>query len=58
MVSVPEVPDDPALVAQCLMDAGYFEAVAVTDEDRKRTRQYQSNRARSQLKASATDLGA
>ena len=58
MVSVPEVPDDPALVTQCLMDAGYFEAVAITDEDRKRTRQYQSNRARSQLKASATDLGA
>ncbi len=34
MVAVPEVPDEPALVARCLADAGYFEAVALTDEDR------------------------
>ena len=57
MVLVPEAPEDPALIAQCLMDAGYFEAVAITDEDRKRTQQYQTNQARSRLKASATDLG-
>lgn len=58
MVAVPEVSDDPASYAQTLADAGYFEAVAVTDEDRARSEQYQSNRAREELKASATDLDA
>jgi len=56
MVAVPEVPDDPALVARVLADAGYFEAVGVTSEDFERTQQYQSNRAREQLKATATDI--
>jgi FkbH-like protein len=56
MVAVPEIPDDPSFVPQCLADAGYFEAVAVTDEDRKRTRQYQGNRARERLRHSTTDL--
>jgi FkbH-like protein len=39
-----------------LADAGYFESLRVTDEDRERTAQYQENRARDQLKATATDL--
>jgi FkbH-like protein len=56
MVAVPEVSDDPAGYAQTLADAGYFEAVTITDEDRTRSGQYQSNRARVALKASATDL--
>ena len=56
MVAVPEVPDDPALVPGCLAAAGYFEAVALTDDDRKRTEQYQENSARSTLRASFTDL--
>ncbi|HYM73490.1 MAG TPA: HAD-IIIC family phosphatase [Stellaceae bacterium] len=56
MVAVPEVSDDPASYAQTLADAGYFEAVALTDEDRARSGQYQSNRQRDRLKASATDL--
>ena len=56
MVAVPEISDDPASYAQTLADAGYFEAVAITDEDRSRSGQYQSNRARDALKASATDL--
>ena len=58
MVAVPEVSDDPATFAQTLADAGYFEAVAVTEEDRVRTEQYQGNRQREQLKASTTDLEA
>ena len=50
MVAVPEVPDDPALAtAQCLADAGYFEGLAVTDEDRARAGQYQANRQREAL---------
>jgi len=56
MVAVPEVSDDPTSYAQTLADAGYFEAVAITDEDRARSGQYQSNRQRDALKASATDL--
>ncbi|KMO13564.1 HAD-IIIC family phosphatase [Methylobacterium platani] len=40
MVAVPEVPEEPALVARCLADAGYFEAVALTDEDRSRAQAY------------------
>jgi FkbH-like protein len=58
MVAVPEVSDDPTNYAQTLADAGYFEAVAITDEDRARSGQYQGNRRRDQLKASVTDLGA
>ena len=33
-VAVPELPDDPALYARTLAAAGYFEAVAFSDEDR------------------------
>jgi FkbH-like protein len=56
MVKVPELPEDPALFPQCLADAGYFEALSVTDEDRERTRLYQDNRARETLKSQATDI--
>ena len=56
-VAVPEVPDDdPALMAQVLADAGYFEALSLTDEDRERTRQYQANRERTALEGAHTDL--
>ncbi|MBV8494550.1 MAG: HAD family hydrolase, partial [Alphaproteobacteria bacterium] len=57
MVAVPEVGDDPATFAQTLADAGYFEAAAVTEEDKTRGAQYQENRQREHLRASATDLG-
>ena len=57
MVTVPEVPDDPALVPELLAAAGYFESVALTDEDHKRAAQYQENKARSTLRTSFTDLG-
>jgi FkbH-like protein len=56
MVAVPEITDDPTTYAQTLADAGYFEAVTITDEDRTRSGQYQGNRQRNELKASATDL--
>lgn len=56
IVAVPEVGDDPTSYAQTIADAGYFEAVAVTEEDRARSGQYQSNRERDVLKASVTDL--
>ncbi len=56
MVAVPEVSEDPADFAQTLADAGYFESLAVTDDDRERTAQYQENRAREQLRADASDI--
>jgi len=57
MVAVPEVPDDdPALVPRVLADAGYFESTRITEDDRQRAAQYQENRARDQLRASASDI--
>ncbi len=58
MVAVPEVSDDPIDFPIALADAGYFEGLSVTDEDRERTSQYQGNKARDALKESATDLPA
>jgi FkbH-like protein len=58
MVAVPEVSDDPVEFPIALSDAGYFEGLSVTDEDRERTSQYQGNKAREALKTSATDLPA
>ena len=57
MVAVPEVGDDPSSYVRAIADAGYFESLAVTDEDRERTSQYHGNRARVALRASTTDLG-
>jgi len=56
MVAVPEVGDDPTDFPGILADAGYFEALAITDEDRERGGQYQGNRMREALRASTTDL--
>jgi len=56
MVAVPEIPDDPAWVVPCLADAGYFEGLTVTAEDRARSVQYQGNIHREVLRASFTDM--
>ena len=55
-VMVPELPEDPALYARTLAAGGYFEAVAVSDEDRKRADYYQTNARRAQAKVAATDI--
>ena len=49
MVAVPELPKDVANYVRCLADAGYFEAVAFTSEDRQRTEQYAANAERELL---------
>ena len=49
MVAVPELPKDIAHYVRCLADAGYFEAVAFTSEDRQRTEQYAANAERESL---------
>ena len=56
-VAVPEMPDDPALFAEVLAEAGYFEALSITAEDRQRNDQYKANAERNQLRQSVTDLG-
>ncbi|QJE73382.1 HAD-IIIC family phosphatase [Aerophototrophica crusticola] len=55
-VAVPEVPDAPELYVQTLADAGYFEAVAFTVDDAKRTDQYRANAERKQMAAGSTDM--
>jgi FkbH-like protein len=56
MVAVPEIGDDPVSYAQTIADAGYFEALAITEEDRERSGQYQGNLMRESLRSTATDL--
>ena len=56
MVAVPEVGDDPTGFPRILADAGYFEGLAVTADDRQRAGQYQGNLLREELKSTAADL--
>ena len=58
MVAVPEVPDEPALVPDVLAAAGYFEAIAVTREDRDRGAQYKGNLQRETERERNGDFGA
>ena len=57
-VAVPELPDNPALYARTLAAAGYFESVAFSEEDRRRSEFYEANARRVALAHTATDLGA
>jgi FkbH-like protein len=45
-VAVPELPDDVGLYIRALADAGYFESVAFTADDRQRSEQYGANASR------------
>jgi FkbH-like protein len=56
MVAVPELPDDVAYYVRCLADAGYFEAVSFTSEDRHRARLYAASTERSNLLASSQSM--
>jgi FkbH-like protein len=57
-VAVPELPDDPALYPRALSAAGYFEAVALSPEDRQRASFYEGNARRVALQAQVADLDA
>ncbi len=57
-VAVPELPPDPATYVRTLAEAGYFEAVAFTAEDRDRAGQYAANLERESLAAAAGDMEA
>ncbi|HEV2647067.1 MAG TPA: HAD-IIIC family phosphatase [Acidobacteriaceae bacterium] len=55
-VAVLELPEDPALYTDCIARSGYFEALALTAEDRARAEQYRANSERESLRNTATDL--
>jgi FkbH-like protein len=56
MVAVPELPPDPSLYARTLLNAGYFEAVSFSDEDRNRAAFYQANAQRAELSSSTRNM--
>ncbi len=56
MVAVPELPEDPSGYVEMLDRAGYFEALFVTEDDQKRTEQYQANAERERRRHAATDM--
>jgi FkbH-like protein len=55
-VAVPELPQDPALYAACISEAGYFEGLSFTDEDRDRSFQYQAKAHRESFLQTTTDM--
>jgi FkbH-like protein len=55
-VQVPELPEDPSFYIETIANAGYFEALTVTAEDRERGGQYRANVEREELRTSATDM--
>jgi FkbH-like protein len=57
MVAVPELPADPAWFAWTLANAGYFESVGFSDEDRRRAAAYAADARRAKAKLTTRDLG-
>ena len=56
LVGVPELPDDPAYYPRALAAAGYFEAVAISPEDRERAGYYQANAERAAALSASGDI--
>jgi FkbH-like protein len=56
MVSVPELPADPSSFSRVLLNAGYFETVSFSTDDKKRAEQYSSNALRAELQTKARDM--
>ena len=56
VVAVPELPADPSQYVDCLANAGYFEAVAITTDDLSRSQQYAQNRQRQSLAQSSQSI--
>ena len=57
-VQVPELPEDPALFAETIAAAGYFEALEITREDLARSSSYKATRALRTGDIAAGDMGA
>ncbi len=56
IVGVPELPTDPSGYISCVDSAGYFEALAITEEDLQRGGAYQKNVEREILRESSPDM--
>jgi FkbH-like protein len=56
-VATPELPGDPAWFPWYLANAGYFEAVSFSNEDRLRAESYAANARRAEVSTKARDLG-
>jgi FkbH-like protein len=56
MVAVPELPDDVAYYVPRVAEAGYFEAVTFTADDRHRAEQYAANAQRDALFGSSQSM--
>ncbi len=56
VVAVPELPPDPSQYVDCLSNAGYFEAVAITSDDFARSQQYAQNKQRQALEQSSQSI--
>lgn len=56
MVAVPELPLDPSLYARTLLNAGYFEAVTFSNDDRNRAAFYHANAKRAELSSNARNM--
>lgn len=57
MVAVPELPEDVSLYARTILNAGYFEAISFSEDDRKRADHYRGNSERTELKTKSRDIG-
>ncbi|MBL8538584.1 MAG: HAD family hydrolase [Hyphomonadaceae bacterium] len=57
-VAVPELPADPAHYVRTLSDGGYFESIALTQEDIDRSSHYAANRARQAVLTASNDMDA
>jgi FkbH-like protein len=58
MVAVPELPSDPAHFVPCIAEAGYFESIAFSREDRERSTLYSANKQRARLQSAAGGMDA
>ena len=55
-VTVPELPEDPALVCVYLASLNLFETASFSNEDLQRTRQYQEETARTDFQQTFTSI--
>ena len=55
-VSVPELPDDAALIPRTLAAAGYFDLISFTTDDAQRSEQYRANAIRQKAMESSGNI--
>lgn len=55
-VAVVEMPQDPSDYVSALAAGGWFETLAISDEDRLRSKAYRDNAARAQATSDSTDI--